>query len=277
MATALSKAQIETYWIRNGGAKAKAPLMAAIALAESGGNPSRINSEGPEHAEGLWQIKGQIVKGNPLDPNVSAQNAVAKLSSQGLGAWTTYTSGAYKQYLGATGTGIESKAPPGEPEGGVGGVIKDEIEAIKANKNLNPKEKEEQIKLAEMVESKQKESGIPNPLESIEAFLGKIAKLWEEPQRSAKFVGGVALLYMGVHALTQGTAAGGAVEAPKKALKAVAGAGVGVASGGSSKAVKLGKKKVKAKATAKKKYAREETEAYKRNATKDKQTRKPAP
>src|SRR6202044_1982151 len=96
---AYGKAQLEALWLKAGGAKSVAPTMAAIALAESDGNPSSINPEGPQHAEGLWQIKGQLVPGNILNPEVNAANAVAKYRSQGLGAWTTYTEGAYKKYL----------------------------------------------------------------------------------------------------------------------------------------------------------------------------------
>ena len=35
--------QLETLWTNAGGSKALAPLMAAIALAESGGNPGALN------------------------------------------------------------------------------------------------------------------------------------------------------------------------------------------------------------------------------------------
>lgn len=73
-----------------------AALMAAIAEAESGGNSDVQNRSG---ATGLWQILGDPAAGNPFDPATNAQFALDKLESQGLGAWTTYTSGAYKAYL----------------------------------------------------------------------------------------------------------------------------------------------------------------------------------
>lgn len=94
-----SYAQLEGLWIQAGGSAAKAPLMAAIALAESGGNPRAMN---PSGASGLWQILGapQGWSGSEdwFDPSTNARAAVAKEETQGLGAWTTYTSGAYKLY-----------------------------------------------------------------------------------------------------------------------------------------------------------------------------------
>ncbi len=97
-----SYAQLEGLWINNGGDPAQAPLMAAIALAESSGNSTARN---PSGATGLWQIlvpvHGDLIKkyGDPTDPNANAKEAVAIYKQQGLKAWTTYTSGAYKQYM----------------------------------------------------------------------------------------------------------------------------------------------------------------------------------
>jgi hypothetical protein len=96
--TVYSYAQLEGLWINAGGPKAMAPLMAAIAEAESGGNSDAYNASG---ASGLWQILGapQGVTGNAFDPSTNARMAVAKWQQQGLGAWVTYTDGAYKPYL----------------------------------------------------------------------------------------------------------------------------------------------------------------------------------
>jgi hypothetical protein len=112
--------QLETLWTDAGGSKALAPLMAAIALAESGGNPEATNptdNGGTQTSWGLWQISngthGQPVAGI-LSPSVNAQQAVAKYKSQGLGAWGTYTSGAYRQYY-------QGGTPPSAlPQGGGG-------------------------------------------------------------------------------------------------------------------------------------------------------------
>ena len=96
--------QLEELWIKAGGNKALAPLMAAIALAESSGNPNATNptdNGGTQTSWGLWQISdgthNQPVAGI-LDPLTNAKAAVAKYRSQGLGAWGTYTSGAYQQF-----------------------------------------------------------------------------------------------------------------------------------------------------------------------------------
>lgn len=73
-----------------------APIMAAIALAESSGNPSAI---GPGGSWGLWQIQPQDWGfSQTTDPVTQAQDANQVLSQQGLSAWTTYTEGTYKQY-----------------------------------------------------------------------------------------------------------------------------------------------------------------------------------
>ena len=95
--------QLETLWIDAGGPKALAPLMAAIALAESGGNPGALNltdNGGTQTSVGLWQVSNgtHSYPASWTTPAGNAAEAVAKYQSQGLGAWGTYTSGAYKQY-----------------------------------------------------------------------------------------------------------------------------------------------------------------------------------
>jgi Transglycosylase SLT domain len=106
--TQYTYAQLEGLWIQANGPKSLAPLMAAIAEAESSGNSQAQN---PSGATGLWQILGNPFPGNAMDPLTNARMAVAKWRSQGLGAWTTYTSGAYKQFL-------HGSVPPATPGGG---------------------------------------------------------------------------------------------------------------------------------------------------------------
>lgn len=125
----LSFAQLEGYWIQAGGEKALAPLMAAIALAESGGNPNSTNptdNNGTQTSWGLWQISlGNHNEPAPNwnDPLENAKLAVGKWQEQGLWAWGTYTSGAYKQFL-PSGTSIPTPviggAGNGATEGGQG-------------------------------------------------------------------------------------------------------------------------------------------------------------
>lgn len=101
----LTYSQLEGLWIQNGGSSSLAPVMAAIALAESGGNPSARNDKdngGTQSSFGLWQIStGSHTPpaSNWADPNENARLAIGKYKSQGLKAWGTYTSGAYTRFL----------------------------------------------------------------------------------------------------------------------------------------------------------------------------------
>jgi lysozyme-like protein len=111
----LSYAQLMGLWLATAkgtayGTKPYAALMAAIAEAESGGNPDATNPDdngGKQTSWGLWQISlGNHVAPSPAwaDPSTNAQLALGKLQTQGLGAWGTYTSGAYKAYLSGSTT-----------------------------------------------------------------------------------------------------------------------------------------------------------------------------
>jgi hypothetical protein len=118
-----SYAQLEQLWINNGGSKALAPVAAAIAEAESGGNAGATNptdNNGTQTSWGLWQISNgthaQPVPGI-LDPNTNAQQAVAKYTAAGgWSPWGTYDSGAYRAYLSGSTT-----PDPNVPSGGSGG------------------------------------------------------------------------------------------------------------------------------------------------------------
>lgn len=101
----LSYAQLETLWDQAGGQPDLAPTMAAIGLAESGGNPNALNPNdngGKQSSFGIWQISnGTHAAPSPTwnNPATNASLAVAKYKSQGLGAWGTYTSGLYKKFM----------------------------------------------------------------------------------------------------------------------------------------------------------------------------------
>jgi hypothetical protein len=79
-------------------------LMAAIAMAESGGRVGVINSIG---ATGLWQILQSAWPQFPVSQLTTARgNALAAkevLNTQGLGAWEAYTRGMHTQYLSGGG------------------------------------------------------------------------------------------------------------------------------------------------------------------------------
>lgn len=103
--TTYTYSQLEGLWIQNGGSVSLAPVMAAIALAESRGvNTARNDKDngGTQSSFGLWQISTGThtpPAANWSDPNVNASLAVSKYKSQGLKAWGTYTSGAYQAFL----------------------------------------------------------------------------------------------------------------------------------------------------------------------------------
>jgi hypothetical protein len=102
---AYTYAQLEGLWIQAGGSRALAPIMAAVALAESSGDPNAKNPNdngGTQTSWGLWQISDGTHNEpvpNILDPKINAQEAVKKVQSQGLKAWGSYTSGAYQKYM----------------------------------------------------------------------------------------------------------------------------------------------------------------------------------
>lgn len=108
--TTQSSFSLTSLWIQAGGSAALAPVMAAIALAESGGRVSAIggpNNNGT-YDYGLWQINSSHSSYNKADltsdPLYNARAAVAIEKSQGLTAWSTYTSGAYEKYVGQNAT-----------------------------------------------------------------------------------------------------------------------------------------------------------------------------
>jgi hypothetical protein len=97
--------QLEDIWVQAGGRPDMAALMAAIAMAESSGDPYSVNNtdnNGTQTSWGLWQISnGDHTQPSPtwMDALTNAKLAIQKLNSQGLSAWGTYTSGAYQAYF----------------------------------------------------------------------------------------------------------------------------------------------------------------------------------
>lgn len=86
-------------------------VAAAIALAESSGNPSKYNPETQAGAPpgqgsyGLWQIylfkHPEFAGSNLYDPATNAAAAFQVYQREGFRAWTTYKNGAYLNYLPA--------------------------------------------------------------------------------------------------------------------------------------------------------------------------------
>lgn len=95
-------------------------IMSAVAMGESGGNPSARGDGGMSH--GLWQIytrahPGLARKYNLFNPGQNAKAAMEVYRSQGLGAWTVYNKGIYKRYLGAVDRALRGGAGRGRGKG----------------------------------------------------------------------------------------------------------------------------------------------------------------
>lgn len=87
--------------------------MAAIAMAESTGDPKAHNTKGRDNSYGLWQINmlGRMgpsrrkqlgIDSNEQlkDPKINARAAYMVYKQQGFNAWSVYKSGAYQRFMG---------------------------------------------------------------------------------------------------------------------------------------------------------------------------------
>jgi hypothetical protein len=121
MSDTYSYAQLEGLWINAGGPSAVAPIAAAVALAESGGDPSALNPNdngGTQTSVGLWQVSNGTHE-YPSDWTTASGNAteaVAKYTGAGnsFSPWGTYTSGAYNSFLQ---TGVTPDTTVSTPSG----------------------------------------------------------------------------------------------------------------------------------------------------------------
>lgn len=99
-------------------------LAAAIAMAESSGNPRAHNSTPPDDSYGLWQINmygplaaqrraqfGLSSNADLYDPATNARVAVAIFGAQGYSAWGAYTNGTYRRFY--TGGAPAASGDPG--------------------------------------------------------------------------------------------------------------------------------------------------------------------
>ena len=112
--TRLAFQNIEQLWIDNGGPAGWAPLMAGIAIAESGGDPSALNDNPAtgDYSVGLWQINyfGSLLPGRTAsygspaalqaDPNAQAKAAIDLFGGgPGITNWTNDAT--WKQWVNA--------------------------------------------------------------------------------------------------------------------------------------------------------------------------------
>jgi len=135
--TALNAQQIANLLQKEGVAKEKIPTMTAIALAESSGRTQAFNPRGLDKSYGLFQVNmhgglgparmkefGLKSEKDLFNPETNVRAAKQILGSQGLGAWSVYKGGQYKQFLpeaqkatqslGQLQTPPEAKKPPQE-------------------------------------------------------------------------------------------------------------------------------------------------------------------
>ena len=109
---------LKKLWEQAGGPAAAADVAAAIALAESSGNPSSVSPRNADGTvdQGLWQINSShnTWATNPLDPLSNAQYAVQLYNGakQTFSDWVAYNNGSYLTYLpGGTNTAQATPAP----------------------------------------------------------------------------------------------------------------------------------------------------------------------
>lgn len=108
----LKPQEIASLLQQQGIAKEKIPTMTAIALAESGGRAQAFNPTGLDKSYGLFQVNmygglgparmkqfGLKEEKELFDPETNVRAAKGILGSQGLGAWSVYKSGKYKEFL----------------------------------------------------------------------------------------------------------------------------------------------------------------------------------
>jgi hypothetical protein len=96
-----TQAQLQQLWIAAGGDPTKALIASAIAEAESSGRAGATNNNtNGTQDQGLWQVNSSHGLSNMFDPMANARAAVS-ISSNGTNwsPWTTFTSGAYQQFM----------------------------------------------------------------------------------------------------------------------------------------------------------------------------------
>ena len=108
----LNAQQIASLLKQQGVPQEQIAIMTAIGLAESGGDPKAHNRKAPDDSHGLFQVNmygglgparmkqfGLSKEQDLFDPTTNVKAAKQILGSQGLGAWSVYKSGKYKDFL----------------------------------------------------------------------------------------------------------------------------------------------------------------------------------
>lgn len=98
--------ELEELWIIAGGPRGAAPTAAAVALAESGGDPNAENHNANGTVDrGLWQINsvhGSLSTKSVADNTIGAVRIYNEAHGS-FSPWTTYQTGAYRRYTAPKG------------------------------------------------------------------------------------------------------------------------------------------------------------------------------
>lgn len=153
----MNQSQVFSYAKNAGLSDEKARIAAAIAMAESGGNATQVTNDSDDYSFGLWQINmkgsmgpsrralyGLSKNEDLLDPATNAR-VMSAISHQGQNftAWTTYTSGKWKQFQATSVSWVPIPIPglgiipfPTSPKDIPGvGAASDAIDAAKIGAN----------------------------------------------------------------------------------------------------------------------------------------------
>lgn len=182
---AYTAGQLEQLWIQNGGNPASAQTAAAVALAESSGDPAATNHNSNGTIDrGLWQINSIHGAQSTNDVVANVRAAIA-ISNNGANwqPWTTYVSGAYQRFLASV-PKLNTIGGPGSAGVNLSGVpgVSGVQAAAQAANNLN----------------------LPNPLSGIDAIAALLTSLdfWK---RLGEVIAGLILVAMGLRSLTGGS------------------------------------------------------------------------
>lgn len=124
---------LQKLWIAQGGAKNKSVLAAAVAMAESHGDPNaqHRNSNGTID-RGLWQINSVHGAQSTLDPYANARAAIA-ISKNGTDfrPWTTFRTGAHIPFLRGHANDVNVTTETGSTsDPSVGGAVSGAVDAL---------------------------------------------------------------------------------------------------------------------------------------------------
>jgi hypothetical protein len=254
---ALTQSQIYSFAVGAGLSGPNAKIAAAVAMAESGGNPNAHNAKPPDDSYGLWQInmlgglgpqrRSQLhLSSNSqlLDPKTNAR-AMAVISARGTNwhPWSTFNDGAYKRFLsnkvavgalprGSGGTGTSANDPTGAQSGAGDGAM-----------------------------------GLFAVASSAYEVAGKAAVWLSNAQnwvRIAYVLGGGVVVVVGLYTLVRSTAVGQeAVQMQKDATRLKKRVGAAVVSRGTSEVSRAGKGKAAAAKSSKGRPAAPSTDSQK--------------